>query len=241
MTLRDVTRHLRLLGCPWTYGLRIRLLYAIVFYSKGRYSLPDLITNIVQSHDVRTKELHEATLQPDRFGVLRESIRATRDVPGIIAEFGVFRGESLRVLDAENDTNREIHGFDSFEGLPEDWGNLLAKGYFKTELPTFPGRPVSLHKGLFHETLPAFTAERNPAYSLVHIDCDLWTSTRDVLGFLHGRLSPGAIVIFDEYYGYPSYEDHEYRAWKDYIDANSISCTPVFISNRSAAFRIDKG
>ena len=65
-----------------------------------------------------------------------------------------------------------IYGFDSFEGLPEDWRTGYGKGAFRGALPEVPGH-VTLVKGLFGATLPGFLQEHGEEVSFVHIDCDL--------------------------------------------------------------------
>ncbi|MEZ5939218.1 MAG: TylF/MycF/NovP-related O-methyltransferase [Hyphomonadaceae bacterium] len=82
---------------------------------------------------------------------------------------------------------------------------------------------VALHKGWFDATLPSFL-EANPGpVSFVNIDCDIYESTRYVLEQLRDRLRPGSVILFDEYYNYPNWREHEYRAWQEFVAANNIA------------------
>jgi hypothetical protein len=135
---------------------------------------------------------------------------------GMILEFGVATGRTIRHLGRL--TRRAIDGFDSFEGLPEDWRTGFARGKFRQALPKVPAH-VSLHKGWFSDTLPAFLAWRKEKAALVHIDCDLYSSTAFVLEALRERIGPGTVLVFDEYLNYPGWQDHEHKAFEEFIAA----------------------
>ena len=74
---------------------------------------------------------------------------------------------------------------------------------------------VTLHKGWFDKTLPAFLKTNSQAISLCHIDCDTYESALYVLQKIAKRLVPGSVLVFDEYYGYPNWENGEFRAWQE--------------------------
>jgi len=137
---------------------------------------------------------------------------------GLVLEFGVFHGRSLRIIataPAIQAQGCHVHGFDSFAGLPEDW-NHEAAGSYSTQgrQPEVPGN-VSLHAGWFSASLDAFLHEHPEPVALVHLDCDLYSSTRDVLQGLQDRLQAGTVLVFDELLAYPGYEQHELRAWQE--------------------------
>jgi SAM-dependent methyltransferase len=147
-------------------------------------------------------------------------------IPGHVLEFGVHTGRSIRVLAAARPA-RVVHGFDSFEGLPSDWerapGSTYRAGHFRVaKLPEVPPT-VRLWKGWFHETLPPWLAAHDGDVSFVHVDCDLYESTRTVLEALDGRLRPGSIVVFDELCDwrdrgvYPNWEAGEWRALREWL------------------------
>ncbi len=74
-------------------------------------------------------------------------------------------------------------------------------------------------KGLFEETLPGFMAEHEGPASFVHIDCDLYESTRTILDHIGPRLQSGTRVLFDEYFNYPGWKLHEFKAWKEFCES----------------------
>ncbi len=136
---------------------------------------------------------------------------------GLVCEFGVFEAWSTNRI-ADRLPDRTVYGFDSFEGLPERWRESFGPGAFSTggRLPRV--RPnVRLMKGWFDATLPAFAAAHPGPAALLHVDCDLYSSTRCVLEQLGGRLVPGSVIVFDEYFNYPGWEEHEFRAFGEFV------------------------
>ncbi len=136
---------------------------------------------------------------------------------GLLLEFGVFSGRSIAKI-AGRFPGRRVFGFDSFEGLPEDWGRpdmAFGKGAFDLggRLPAVPAN-VTLVPGWFDETVPAFDAGLDPGsvIALMHVDCDIYSSTKTVFGALAHRLTHGSVIVFDELFNYPTYEKHEILA-----------------------------
>jgi predicted O-methyltransferase YrrM len=176
--------------------------------------------------------LHDAETRKEFFDVL-----ATAGIPaGDILEFGVFKGESLQLF-AERFPDRRIYGFDSFEGLPEDWWTR-PKGTFQTDIPRVEAPNVSLVKGMFDESVPTFLQGWSGRAAIVHIDCTLYASTMACLPAVLPRCSRGTIVIFDEYYGYPNFAQHEWRAWRELKSQLGLTATCVAYDARRVAFRI---
>ncbi len=142
---------------------------------------------------------------------------------GLVCEFGVFQAESTNYI-ARTLQDRQVFGFDSFEGLPENWRPDFEAGMFSTagRLPAVEPN-VRLIKGWFDQTLPRFVAEHQGAVALLHIDCDLYSSTQCVFQHLGGRIRPGSVIIFDEYFNYPGWEGHEYRAFNEFIEDRQLS------------------
>ena len=138
---------------------------------------------------------------------------AVRD--GLVAEFGVARGDSIRLLAGL--TGATVHGFDSFLGLPEDWaGATERRGAFAGRPRRLPGN-VKIHEGMFSESLPAFLEEHVQAMRFMHVDCDLYASARTVFDLLKPRIGPGTVIVFDEYFNYPNWQEHEFRAFREFI------------------------
>jgi len=132
---------------------------------------------------------------------------------GLNLEFGVYNGKSIRRIALL--INEDIHGFDSFEGLPESW-NDEPQGSYSAEgcLPEVP-KNVVLHKGWFNETLPGFIREFKAPIRFLHIDCDLYSSTKTILDLLAPKIVSGTVIVFDEFIGYKSWDRDEFKAFKE--------------------------
>jgi hypothetical protein len=156
-------------------------------------------------------------------------------------EFGVFEGESLAAW-ANINTNEasRFYGFDSFEGLPEDWGHALGttkKGAFslKGDIPKIYDSRVALIKGWFQHSLRNFLSRTGLSHPIVvHNDSDLPSSTQYTLSTLDPFLQAGDIIIFDEYSSPPN----EYLAWEQHKRAFMRSAKCIAMSDQwtQAAF-----
>lgn len=130
-------------------------------------------------------------------------------------EFGVAGGDTIRHIASHHGFVRNVLGFDTFKGLPKDWGPIK-QGTFKQEkLPDVPAN-VTLIVGFFADTLPSAMIEY-PRPQVLHIDCDLYEGTMDVLEAF-GNIDKGTVIIFDELYNYIGYANHEMKAWLEHID-----------------------
>jgi tetratricopeptide (TPR) repeat protein len=148
--------------------------------------------------------------------VLKKAHEAMSIQSGLILEFGVRHGSSIRQL--ASCTSIPIYGFDSFEGLPEDWHQESKEVYStKGKVPKVPPH-VTLIPGWFEETLPLFLEKREEDVALINIDCDIYSSTKTVLDLLSTRIKKGTIIIFDEYIGNLHWEEDEYKAFMESID-----------------------
>jgi hypothetical protein len=76
---------------------------------------------------------------------------------------------------------------------------------------------VRLNVGWFDETLPRFLATESEPAAFVHIDCDIYESTQVVFDLLAPRIVPGTVIVFDEYFNYPGWQQHEFRAFQDFV------------------------
>lgn len=144
--------------------------------------------------------------------------------PGAILEFGVAGGHSITQIAAAA-KGRPVHGFDSFEGLPEHWsGHLTLRGAFDQggKPPKVPAN-VTLHKGWFDATLPAWKAAHADRIGFLHVDCDIYSAARYVLFELAERFQAGTIIRFDEYFNYPNWRRHEFRAWQETVAAFDLT------------------
>lgn len=136
---------------------------------------------------------------------------------GMALEFGVFQGRSLAVI-AEARKGREVYGFDSFEGLPEHYRPHVRRGAFALDrLPEVEG--AELVVGWFDDTLPGFLEAHPGPVDFLHVDGDLYSSAVTVLSLVGPRLLAGSVVLFDEFFNYPGWDDSgEFRAWQEYLE-----------------------
>ncbi|MEE3502239.1 class I SAM-dependent methyltransferase [Acidiphilium acidophilum] len=164
------------------------------------------------------EHMQAAMMLRDRFALLRFAL-ARAPQSGLVLEFGVEKGLSITCL--ANATTRIVHGFDSFQGLPDDWsGTAAARGTFDRQ-GTPPKVPANarLHVGWFDATLPRFLAEVSEPVALLHVDCDIYSSTRTIFDLLGPRLVAGSVIVFDEYFNYPGWRQHEYKAFQEFCAA----------------------
>jgi Methyltransferase domain len=154
--------------------------------------------------------------------LLRHACRSAR-VVGDVLEFGVRSGQTLTVLCEEFD-QETVHGFDSFQGLPEDWRHDRPAGTFSTGgvLPTDIPPNATLHVGMFEDTIHEYLKQGDRPVSFVHVDSDLYSSARTVLCALAERFRPGSIVVFDEFLNYPGWRQHEYKAFNEFVEAFDV-------------------
>ncbi len=166
--------------------------------------------------------MSEAVVRRNRFELLSFAL-AHAPVSGLILEFGVAEGASLRHLAAA--TSRVVHGFDSFEGLPSHWhGTKELKGAFSRQgrLPRLL-KNCALHPGWFDDTLPEFLAAHPEPCAFIHVDCDIYASTASIFRHLRGRVQPGTVIVFDEYFNYPGWRQHEFKAFQEFVTSSGLT------------------
>jgi tetratricopeptide (TPR) repeat protein len=138
---------------------------------------------------------------------------------GLVMEFGVFHGTSIRLIASLVES--EVHGFDSFEGIPESWNSESAGSYSTGGvIPEVP-KNVQLHAGWFENSIPNFRqakeSQRNSPVRFMNIDCDLYSSTKTVLDLFHEQIGPGTVLVFDEFIGNISWKQDEFKAFHDAV------------------------
>jgi hypothetical protein len=164
-------------------------------------------------------EMPRATPYFDKVDTLAAALKAAAH-EGMYLEFGVHTGGTLRTL-VEHAPTGTVFGFDSFEGLPEDWRAGFVAGTFAVEdVPEVPGAEIVV--GWFDQVLPGFLAEHPEEVAFLHMDADLYSSTRTVLDALESRLRAGTVVVFDEYFNFPDWQKHEHRAWTEFVERTGI-------------------
>jgi hypothetical protein len=159
---------------------------------------------------------------------------------GVIAEFGVWKGESINFF-AKSCPKARVFGFDSFEGLEEDWyGFRLQKGFFSTngQLPKCESN-VTLVKGWFEDTLSNFCVElQQEKILLLHMDADTYKPTAYVLSSLSNNFGKGTIIIFDEYFGYLNFRLNEFKAWQELVNSSGLKYRYIGYTEMQVAIEI---
>ena len=179
-----------------------------------------------------------------RFDLYEAVIKSEKLDEGVIdyMEFGVAHGRSFTWWIKQNmNASSFFNGFDTFEGLPEAWGNFK-KGEMSPE-GNFPkvenDSRFKFHKGLFQDTLLPFLATYKTAKNrkIIMLDADLFSSTLFVLTQLYPYLQEGDLLIFDEF----NVPLHEYMAFKYFVESfyidyevlgavNNYYCTVIKIT-----------
>ena len=178
--------------------------------------------------------MHERGFEPDRRFARREELfdavaAEVADERVLYLEFGVFEGEATRYWSSLlRHPEARLHGFDSFEGLPEDWSFVEGRGHFSTNghLPEIADERVRFFKGWFEDTLPRYEPPEHDRL-VVNVDCDLYSSAALVLETLEPLVVPGAFVYFDEFH----HRHHELRAFDEFLERtgarfDAVAATP---------------
>ena len=186
---------------------------------------------IISSNNYSIDVFHNAAIldqgsrNKQKFRLLKQAIDSCQ-VLGLNCEFGVHEGFTINRI-AKFIGDEIIYGFDSFEGLPESWqmndSISLDQGHFAIpELPLVAPN-VRLVKGWFETSIPIWQLTHKDTIKFIHIDCDLYSSTKTVLNALNNQIFPGSVIVFDEFYywarpnEYTNWADHEYRALGEWI------------------------
>ncbi|WP_207492230.1 class I SAM-dependent methyltransferase [Aridibaculum aurantiacum] len=154
-------------------------------------------------------------------------------------EFGVAGGESFRwFMERNKNADSRFYGFDTFDGLPEDWGPFK-KGAFSNnnQLPQIPDARGQFFKGLFQQTLPSFLQQLDKSRrNVLMMDADLWSATLYALTMLAPYLKKDDIIFFDEFV----VPTHEFKAFLDFVESHYVNLQLVATANNYyfAAFKV---
>ena len=134
-------------------------------------------------------------------------------------EFGVSDGSSFKWwVNSNSNIESKFYGFDTFTGLPEDWGITFTKGEMSAEIPILKDNRATFTKGLFQETLPDFfknfKSNKNKR-NIFHMDADLFSSTIFSLSMIAPIIKINDIILFDEF----NVPNHEFFAYKIFTES----------------------
>ena len=208
-------------------GLLLALLIARwIYQGRDRY-IPNLYARDTRVYDDAYRAFIGHTLSDLRRCKIRghtllwEASRLPRnDSDELLLDLGVWIGWSTRLISDASD--RTVYGFDTFEGLVEDWRiddqAVIKRGTFSLSepfaqrfirdtgvrlhngVPDALGRKVQFIRGSTYETLAPFLADRPAApIRLFHMDLDTYESCRHALETCKDHFVEGSILVFDEY------------------------------------------
>jgi hypothetical protein len=192
----------------------------------------------ITSADYIEKHLPTTLLFSDREALWDHAVVHAK-ADGLFMEFGVAEGASINALAARL-PDKKIFGFDSFEGLKEDYpGTRFTKGSFGRggKMPSVLPN-VTLVKGWFEETVPNFLRQQPELIAYLHLDADTYETTALLLDLLKQRICIGTVIVFDEYLGFPNWTNGEYKAWQEFFAKHDLSYRYLGFSRRQASIQV---
>jgi hypothetical protein len=150
--------------------------------------------------------------------------------PIVFLEFGVYKGQTYLIwLEGNKNPASRFAGFDTFTGLPEDWGNIKA-GSFSAggRLPAVSDPRSQFCVGLIQDTLPEFVKTLSADQrKVIHIDVDLYNASLITLIHLQPYLRAGDVLIFDDFFTITK-AAHEFRAFSDFLALYPFAYKPLY-------------
>ena len=164
-----------------------------------------------------------------------------------MAEFGIGHCGSAKMILRYMNSKQTLYLFDSFEGIPEEWNyetncirpkgyGIYERGKVLKELEPHAGWKIV--EGLYSYTVPRWAYKYRKQLGFIHIDCDLYSSARDVLDNLWPCIRTGTIIAFDEYANYGGFHEHEYKAFYEFCQKYEIEFEYVARMDTQVAVRI---
>lgn len=187
---------------------------------------------LAQSVDIVEQEMPHAMLFERSDDILHYAL-SKAERTGAHAEFGVYSGRTINLM-ARARPDIVFDGFDSFEGLPEEWAGWLDLDFDRKGNMPQVNTNVRLHKGWFEDTLPVYSTQIDHL-SFLHIDCDIYSSTATIFRILEPKIRPNCILLFDEYFCYPNFQNHERRAFNEFLEHTGYHAHWIAICGQRAA------
>ncbi len=184
-------------------------------------------------------DLMNAKVCEERYSHLTEAAKYC-DVSGDVVEMGVYMGDSINHL-ASLFPDDNIFGFDSFEGIPEDWvtsdKEVIIRGTFSNggNIPfnNVPADNVTLIKGWFSDSFPEYK-DKIGKIKFLHIDSDLYSSAVITFDAFNSHIQKGTIIAFDEFYPFPregkwydNWKEGEYKACIEWMEKYNREIVPI--------------
>lgn len=194
------------------------------------------------------------TLSPGAPEAIYQAFRMAKELnpsrSGDYYEFGLFRGYTLWVAHEAcrklGMTQTHLYGFDSFKGLPPvDGIDQANAGFFESQFACpkavvvtnlTRGRVdwsrISLIEGFFHESLTTELKKKHPfkRVAVAFIDCDLYSSTKDVLSWLTSLVAENSVLLFDDWYTFGTGPElGQQKAFREFLEKNPQYVAEPFV------------
>jgi hypothetical protein len=236
-------------------GTRAEVWFSNVVAAFARYvaertlpeSVPMLMRRdaVMDSFNYARENMKGAYSFLDRFEGLSLSIdEARRRFPSRkrVLEFGVYKAGMIN-YQARKFPALDFVGFDSFEGLREQWSGMAPARTFDLggRLPKV--RPnVSLVRGWFADSGPRWKVQNAGADAplLVHVDCDTYAATVDVLDVCADYVDQGLIFHFDDFFGFPDWRTGGFKALQEISEKRRWRLSYLSYGTKEAAFLAEK-
>lgn len=153
--------------------------------------------------------------------------------PLLYLEYGVSQGFSFKYwLNKNSNSQSRFFGFDTFEGLPENWGGFYKVGDMASDIPRVEDSRAEFIKGLFQNTLCNFLKQHQELMhsgirKIIHMDADLYSATAFTLSQLFPYLKSGDLILFDEF----NVPLHEFKAFEEFEQVFQIKLKPIIAVN----------
>jgi hypothetical protein len=188
----------RLAGGGWIEQTYLNTISWIQFQFLGAHKSRDVVRLLK-----RARKGRKSLMSAYELWIVHAYALAGSRLPGAMAEVGVYQGVSAKVI-CECKGNKELHLFDTFEGLPSNSrqdGNVHRVGQYTSSVESVTAflegyQNVHIHKGLF----PDSTAGLAPkSYCFVNLDMDLYEGTLAGLEYFYPKMVPGGIILSHDY------------------------------------------
>jgi hypothetical protein len=195
------------------------------FPRTGLYRLQAFVNHLKLGRWMRDHGFQFDRTLPDKWAVFDVVAAKVQDKRVLYLEFGVFKARTTRYWSAKlRHPEARLHGFDSFEGLPEEWADHASGKIFNAggEIPVIADARVKFFKGWFNQVLPTYTVPDHDLLVLI-MDADLYSSTSYVLNHLRQYIRPGTLIYFDEM----NHVEHEPKAFDEFMKETSLRFRPI--------------
>jgi hypothetical protein len=189
------------------------------------YQIQAFVNHLKLGHWMRANGFDFEHIVSDKWQVFDAMIDRVRNEAVLYLEFGVYRGKTTRYWSERlRHPQARLHGFDSFEGLPEEWATKPKGGIFNAqgEVPQLPDPRVVFYKGWFQDVLPSYTPPPHVRLVLI-MDADLYSSTAYVLRQVRPYVRPGSLLYFDEM----NHVEDEPKAVAEFMRETGLRFRPI--------------